>query len=80
MSVVSLIMLDSVVKVKQSIILKRSWESAKIKRAKMEKFINHDLDPSSSDESDKSDSDSDNETGNKSDNDESKKSDNESQN
>ena len=60
-SVLSLIMLNSVVKVKKKYYPQTLLEECKyeIKKNKMESFINDELEPSSSD--DKSDSDSDNE-------------------
>ena len=70
----SLIMLDSVIRVNKKYYAQTLMEECKyeIQKNKMENFINDDLDLSSSDESDNdSDSDSDNETDNESDNDES---------
>ena len=60
-SVLSLIMLNSVVKVKKKYYPQTLLEECKyeIKKNKMESFINDELEPSSS--NDKSDSDSDNE-------------------
>ena len=63
-------MLDSVIRVNKSIILKQIWKSVSIKqnRRKMEKLINDSLDPSSSDShsDSKTDNDSENEPNNES--------------